>query len=245
MENERKPVSKRTRFEVFKRDKFSCQYCGKSSPDVVLHIDHIKPVSLGGKNTITNLVTACQDCNLGKSNVLLDDSSAISKQKNQIIAMAERDEQISMMVDWQEMLIKSEEKLVCSAIKEINRLMDEKQLSEYGNGKVRKAIKKHGYESVMSQISRAYAASDDKDFCDKCINAINFKFDAEANSKNTMSYVKGILRNRFNGLNDGKFYAEMSSINPSDANIERLIVIAKTCAKLNNFYHYADEVRNG
>ena len=62
----RKPISKRTRFEVFKRDMFSCQYCGKKSPDVVLHVDHIKPVSKGGKNTITNLITACRDCNLGK-----------------------------------------------------------------------------------------------------------------------------------------------------------------------------------
>jgi len=34
-------ISKRDRFEVFKRDKFTCQYCGKAAPDVVLHIDHI------------------------------------------------------------------------------------------------------------------------------------------------------------------------------------------------------------
>ena len=44
----RKPISKKLRFEVFKRDSFTCQYCGKSAPDVVLHIDHIKPVKEGG-----------------------------------------------------------------------------------------------------------------------------------------------------------------------------------------------------
>ena len=62
----RKPISKKLRFEVFKRDSFTCQYCGKSAPDVVLHVDHIKPVKEGGTNDITNLVTACADCNLGK-----------------------------------------------------------------------------------------------------------------------------------------------------------------------------------
>jgi len=42
-------VSTRTRFEIFKRDSFRCQYCGKSAPDVILHIDHIEPASKGGK----------------------------------------------------------------------------------------------------------------------------------------------------------------------------------------------------
>ena len=40
----RKAISKKLRFEVFKRDSFTCQYCGKSAPDVILHVDHILPV---------------------------------------------------------------------------------------------------------------------------------------------------------------------------------------------------------
>ena len=62
----RKGISKSTRFEVFKRDSFTCQYCGKSAPDVVLEVDHINPVSKGGDNDISNLITACFDCNRGK-----------------------------------------------------------------------------------------------------------------------------------------------------------------------------------
>jgi hypothetical protein len=38
-------VSKRLRFLILKRDDFSCRYCGRKSPDVILHIDHIKPYS--------------------------------------------------------------------------------------------------------------------------------------------------------------------------------------------------------
>ena len=63
----RKSTSKRLRFEVFKRDNFTCQYCGAQPPGVVLVCDHIDPVALGGKTTIDNLVTACEPCNQGKS----------------------------------------------------------------------------------------------------------------------------------------------------------------------------------
>jgi len=62
----------RLRFKVMKRDSFRCVTCGRSpakSPDVELHIDHIKPWSRGGETVIENLQTLCSVCNLGKSNV--------------------------------------------------------------------------------------------------------------------------------------------------------------------------------
>lgn len=48
--SKRKSISKKLRFEVFKRDSFTCQYCGKMAPDVVLEVDHINPVASGGEN---------------------------------------------------------------------------------------------------------------------------------------------------------------------------------------------------
>lgn len=68
----REPISKKTRFEVFKRDSFACQYCGSTPPSVVLHVDHIHPVSKGGKNSMANLITSCSSCNLGKGAITLD-----------------------------------------------------------------------------------------------------------------------------------------------------------------------------
>ena len=59
-------ISKRIRFEVFKRDGFTCQYCGNHPPDILLHVDHIVAVSKGGRNDIDNLVASCEACNLGK-----------------------------------------------------------------------------------------------------------------------------------------------------------------------------------
>ena len=68
----RKSLSKKNRFEVFKRDLFTCQYCGSTPPSIVLEVDHIIPVSKDGDNSIDNLVTSCFDCNRGKSNIDLD-----------------------------------------------------------------------------------------------------------------------------------------------------------------------------
>jgi hypothetical protein len=59
-------VSSKLRFEVFKRDGFTCQYCGRKTPAVVLELDHIDPKSKGGGNEETNLITSCFDCNRGK-----------------------------------------------------------------------------------------------------------------------------------------------------------------------------------
>lgn len=64
-------ISKKIRFEVFKRDGFQCQYCGKTPPDVMLEIDHVKPRAKKGRDDINNLVTACFDCNRGKSSIEL------------------------------------------------------------------------------------------------------------------------------------------------------------------------------
>lgn len=69
--NERKPLSKKVRFDVFKRDCFTCTYCGRVPPTVILEIDHIIPVAQGGGNEETNLVTSCFDCNRGKGAVSL------------------------------------------------------------------------------------------------------------------------------------------------------------------------------
>lgn|SRR3990167_3447797 len=64
-------LSRKIRFEVFKRDAFRCCYCGKNPPQVTLEVDHINPVSAGGTDEISNLLSACFDCNRGKKNIPL------------------------------------------------------------------------------------------------------------------------------------------------------------------------------
>lgn len=88
----RTAVSKRVRFDVFKRDRFTCQYCGAHPPAATLHVDHIHPVSEGGTNEEGNLVTSCDACNLGKGAALLSDAPPTLVERAALIA--EREEQL-------------------------------------------------------------------------------------------------------------------------------------------------------
>lgn len=65
-------VSKRTRFEVLRRDEYTCQYCGETAPDMKITVDHVMPVALGGSDFPGNLVAACVDCNAGKTSITPD-----------------------------------------------------------------------------------------------------------------------------------------------------------------------------
>ena len=59
-----------TRFNVFLRDSFECQYCGHAKPTPDLTFDHVIPRSRGGRTSWENVVTACGPCNLRKANKL-------------------------------------------------------------------------------------------------------------------------------------------------------------------------------
>lgn len=59
-----RPEPRLTRREIFRRDNYTCQYCGKRPPD--LTIDHIVPRHRGGQRTWENLVAACPRCNARK-----------------------------------------------------------------------------------------------------------------------------------------------------------------------------------
>lgn len=68
-------IGNRLRFAILQRDNFTCRYCGRSAPDVVLEVDHVDPRVAGGSNDPANLVTACFQCNRGKHDYDLDDTS--------------------------------------------------------------------------------------------------------------------------------------------------------------------------
>lgn len=67
-----RPEVKLTRREVFRRDNFSCLYCGSRNRD--LTIDHVIPRHLGGRQTWENVVTACAACNHQKGGRTLQES---------------------------------------------------------------------------------------------------------------------------------------------------------------------------
>lgn len=65
-------VSKRTRFEVLRRDGHKCRYCGIGADASPLTVDHVVPVALGGGDDPSNLVAACGPCNSGKTSTSPD-----------------------------------------------------------------------------------------------------------------------------------------------------------------------------
>ena len=151
---ERKPISKKMRFEVFKRDSFTCQYCGRHAPDVVLECDHIKPVADGGKNTLLNLVTSCIDCNRGKGKRKLSDTAEVDKQFNELAALNERREQMTMMLKWREELALLENEQI-DAISDI--FCEEGYcFNDPARAKVKMLIRRFGFNEVLVSSEIAY-----------------------------------------------------------------------------------------
>ena len=200
----RKNLSKKLRFEVFKRDAFKCQYCGSSAPEVVLHVDHIKPVSKGGKNELVNLITSCQDCNQGKGARLLDDKSAIEKQRKQLEELNEKREQLEMMLKWREGLAELKEMEVDAVNDRLVELTGY-AFNDHGKKNVEKHIKKFGLSMVLDALDSSFDAYYDKkneeDSTDKVIKYIPKicywkRIEKEKPYMKDIFYIRGILKNR-------------------------------------------------
>lgn len=56
----------RLRFKILERDGFTCQYCGRQAPEIVLEVDHKQPRCDDGEDVEENLHATCRDCNQGK-----------------------------------------------------------------------------------------------------------------------------------------------------------------------------------
>jgi hypothetical protein len=148
----RKALSKSVRFEVFKRDKFTCHYCGGKAPDVVLHVDHIHPVSKGGTNEIMNLLTSCFNCNMGKGAKPLSDSSAIEKQRKQLELMQERREQIELMFEWKKSLGKLENQTAARVMKYVKAKIKPYALNDEDQATIHNLIDRYEIDAILSAV---------------------------------------------------------------------------------------------
>jgi len=151
----RKEISKKTRFEVFKRDSFTCQYCGAAAPQAVLHVDHIKPVAGGGGNDLLNLLTACQDCNGGKGARRLDDSSEVQKQHAQLAELQARREQVEMMLEWRETLQADRETDVDLIAKEITK-HGGWEVNENGQQDIKRWLKRYPLDLLLDAVTESF-----------------------------------------------------------------------------------------
>ena len=67
---ERGKVSNKMRFAIYERDGYRCCKCGVSDRNATLEVDHIIPISKGGKSTFDNLQTLCHRCNVEKGDTI-------------------------------------------------------------------------------------------------------------------------------------------------------------------------------
>lgn len=155
MAEKRKPITKKVRFEVFKRDSFKCQYCGRSSPDVILEVDHIVPVAEGGDNSILNLITSCRDCNRGKSKTLLSDLTAVERQQKHLEDMNAIKEQSEMMIEWRKELMLIEERQIDALDEHISK-MTGYGMSDVGRRNMRNYIKRFSFTEVFEAVDIAF-----------------------------------------------------------------------------------------
>lgn len=153
----RKPITPKTRFEVFKRDGFQCQYCGASAPDVLLEVDHIVAVVNGGENDLMNLITSCETCNRGKGKRKLSDDSALQKQRRQLQDENERRVQIEMMARWraeQKSTLQHETDVAVDQVNDGLQVFG-RSLNERGRQSLRKSVKKFGLKNVLMAVDAA------------------------------------------------------------------------------------------
>jgi hypothetical protein len=208
---QRETLSKKIRFEVFKRDKFTCQYCGAKAPDVVLNVDHITPVAKGGTNEIMNLITSCFSCNNGKRDKKLDDGSVVKKQRKQLELLQKRREQIELMLEWKKSLSSFDDDVIKMLIDHINSKIQPFSFNENGKTRVTDWMKKFSTEQILDAIdisAKQYLQYENEKVEQTSVEIFIKKIGGIIAVKNMppikqkLAYIKGIARNRFSYWNE-------------------------------------------
>lgn len=176
------PLTKKIRFEIFKRDFFTCQYCGNRPPDIVLEVDHIDPRANGGTDDPINLVTSCFGCNRGKSDRVL----------NQRINRPDADMEF----------------LACQQeISEAKRFLDSKKELDQIRERLVDSIQVHWLETLATEDSvpskkiilewlMKFSPQEITEAIDRMLPAIRRKPYSFRDFEDYIKYLYGIMRNR-------------------------------------------------
>jgi len=147
----RKNLSKKIRFEIFKRDNFTCQYCGKKPPETELEIDHIIPIANCGTSETLNLITSCHDCNNGKRNIPLSDVDIINKQNFEIKKLRIERKDIEKEIKEREILQGNNEYALCY-VSNYWTMNTGYELTNNGRQILKGWIKKYGLGTILDKI---------------------------------------------------------------------------------------------
>lgn len=257
---QRKPISKKLRFEVFKRDAFTCQYCGGKAPETILHVDHIEPVSKGGNNDILNLITSCQACNAGKSDRRLDEQSTLAAQRRQLEDLNVRREQLEMMLRWREAvesIADDEVDAICSVIDQA-LIRFNNSLNDTGRSQVATWVKKYGIEHVLNSVDVAAKqylpeSADENGWDHHRINRFIDQIPRIAywqsrggmpEIKQRIYYVRGILNKRLSYVNQRIAVSLVQEAIDAGVDIDWITEMAKDARSWTQFREWLDSAIN-
>ena len=255
MATKRKAISKRIRFEVFKRDSFTCQYCGKAAPDALLVIDHIKPVAKGGDNNIVNLVTSCDPCNSGKSDKSLSENTEVEKQRRQLEALNERRQQLEMIMRWREQIKGVDETAIDAAADAFSVALDNKvNVAANGRKILSKWIKKYGLAEVLEAIDISVETylyyTQEGEIPDGIVNKVWDKIGgilynrSLPAAKRESGYIRATLRRRFY-INERAAIELVEAAQDSGLSFETLKKAASRAGSYADFEDALDELMEG
>ena len=204
----RSGLSPSLRFEVFKRDSFTCQYCGRAAPTVVLQCDHIDPHSKGGADDILNLVTSCSDCNAGKGDRTLGEQTVLAKQRAQLEELQERRSQLEMLLQWKQGLQEFKNEELSTFQAEFARYTGWHIARPLTVKRARSMLKKHGLSRVLDALAEA-VETHLPDMPDGGVSQAGAEkvwetltWYLKPKEERALYYARGILRKRFDDVDE-------------------------------------------
>jgi hypothetical protein len=241
---DRQPIPRTVRFEVFKRDSFTCQYCGVKAPDAVLQVDHIKPVAAGGSGDPMNLVTSCAPCNGGKGGRELGDNSVLARQAAQMAELNERRVQLEMMIERRDGLMA----LDTLKVRKLHQIIDTKMglgglILGWRKVKIlEKWVRKYSFDELMAAIDLAaerYYLGDRASY-DLAFSKIPgiVKVARAAVRKPYLPrlfYIRGILRNSLAYVDERGLIAHLDRAVEAGVPVEALEQMARNAACWSDF----------
>jgi hypothetical protein len=245
-------ITKKIRFEIFKRDSFKCQYCGKSAPEVVLQVDHIMPRKEGGTDDIENLITACVDCNQGKGKRKLSNNDEIRKQKEELDKLNTKRQQLEMMIKWREEVTKIDDRQVDYIAQKWYECTDNQfSLNDVGKKNILRLLKKWSMNEIIDAMEKAVAQYGEREDDSiayvpesifKAIKmvpriCVNQKRYEEFPHLKDLYYCRGILRNRFNYLVDWQALKYLQDLYNAGVSVSE---IKEVCLQAKHWTHFKE-----
>lgn len=252
-------ITKKVRFEVFKRDKFTCQYCGRSAPDVILQVDHIEPRSKGGSDDLLNLVTSCRGCNAGKSNRRLSDDAVVKQRKRQLDELQERRDQLEMLMEWQRSLVGLEELAVTELADLWDSLVPGYHANDNGLRTLRQWVNKFPVAELAESMRIAtrqylkYEGESEHPTHDSVENAWKYipricrvrEQQEEKPYLQDLFYIRGILRNRLMYVDEHGVIGLMENAHKAGMSISELQKWARNCRNWSMFRDVLQDTIDG